>query len=379
MTNSFIKVALCCGILGSFGGVSQVDAATYSFFDLGVPANTNSTRAEALNESGEVAVGGTSSSPAGNTGFRWSEAGGLDPLPLLPAGTPPQRPTDINEAGRIAGGTRDGFDRFRAVVWETDGSITSVGSTPVAGGASIARAINDNDQVIVEYLPDGFGVPGTASLIDPLVGEISIGDLAGGPVGTRINALSNSGVAVGASEDAAGTQAVRWSISDGLQALPGLAGGSEFSFAFDVNEAGRIVGVSDGINGSRAVMWDPVLGLVELGDLGAGSGLSQAFGVNDAQQAVGAISVNGEERAFLWDETDGLQDLNLLAALPAGWTLTAAIDIADNGTIAGRGTFFGQTRGFVLKVDVAPVPLPASILMLLGALSGLVMMRRRSV
>jgi hypothetical protein len=55
-------------------------------------------------------------------------------------------------------------------------------------------------------------------------------------------------------------------------------------------------------------------------------------------------------------------DLNNLIAADAGWELTSAIKINNQGQIVGAGSLNGQERGFVLT----PVPEPSSIVGILG-------------
>lgn len=80
-------------------------------------------------------------------------------------------------------------------------------------------------------------------------------------------------------------------------------------------------------------------------------------------------------RAFL-SGPDGMVDLNsLLDATGAGWTLTLANGLSENGFITGEGRINGESHAFLLTAN--PVPEPASMAALgFGAL-GLVKRRKR--
>ena len=109
--------------------------------------------------------------------------------------------------------------------------------------------------------------------------------------------------------------------------------------------------------------------MTDLGSLLIG-GNSRAYDINNLGQVVGSSGHPG----FLWQ--DGVMtDLNDLIPPGAGWDIRVARAINDSGQIAGYGYVdLGQgdrTHAFVMT----PVPEPATIIGLSGAV--LLLMRKR--
>jgi probable HAF family extracellular repeat protein len=140
-----------------------------------------------------------------------------------------------------------------------------------------------------------------------------------------------------------------------------------------INNRGQIVGVSDSLDANsapvqRAFLFDPggFSGRrhMDLGTLNPANrpvsffvdlGNSEANAINNRGDIVGTadtgqVDVNGEpiRRGFIFDGTRPIQDLNA-TPLPAGWTITEATGINDNGDICGFGVDgSGSTRGLLL-------------------------------
>ena len=96
--------------------------------------------------------------------------------------------------------------------------------------------------------------------------------------------------------------------------------------------------------------------IVSLGSLGRGGSASDAAeGVNDSGVIVGTSALtSGAFHAFIWDSTDGMRDVNTVFAneIPAGWTLTSATGIDNNGDIVGYGTNGTYNEGFLLTATL---------------------------
>jgi probable HAF family extracellular repeat protein len=71
-----------------------------------------------------------------------------------------------------------------------------------------------------------------------------------------------------------------------------------------------------------------------------------------------SLSDPAKYHAFIWENGE-MNDLNNLVQLPAGWILTRASAINDNGDIAGVGLANGITHGFLLINGTIAAPTPA--------------------
>ena len=87
-------------------------------------------------------------------------------------------------------------------------------------------------------------------------------------------------------------------------------------------------------------------GMHDLGALAGGS--SEAYSINNRGEVVGRSAVpSGGHHAFLFREGRML-DLNDLIPAGAGWVLTEAMDINNDGQIVGNGYLDGAVRAFLL-------------------------------
>ncbi|MFX8660782.1 hypothetical protein ABTM16_18955, partial [Acinetobacter baumannii] len=86
--------------------------------------------------------------------------------------------------------------------------------------------------------------------------------------------------------------------------------------------------------------------------------------MNDSGAIVGTSKkINGAQAAFLYS-SNIMTDLNtVLDSSGNGWLLSSATDINNTGQIIGTGYYNGQQTSFLLT-EVAPVPLPGSVLLL---------------
>jgi len=117
-----------------------------------------------------------------------------------------------------------------------------------------------------------------------------------------------------------------------------------------------------------------------------GGTFSSAYTINNTEQVTGWTFIIGNTatHATLWNG-NASTDLNSLldaAAIGAGWELTMAWGINDNGWIVGDAynNLTGQYHGFLLSdatTPVSPVPEPETYAMLLAGLGLIGFMARR--
>jgi probable HAF family extracellular repeat protein len=175
---------------------------------------------------------------------------------------------------------------------------------------------------------------------------VDIGSLNGRT--TQVSDLNDAGQVVGAgfirdagTPEAPGEiyHAFFWSRARGIRDL-GTLGGDGTSRASAINNLGQVVGDAYAPDGRfHAFLWSPREGMRDLGLLGSRpDSASAASGINEAGEVTGAATLNnGNYHAFLWTRQKGLQDLGTL-----GGTTSSALDIADNGLVAGESTIRGD-------------------------------------
>jgi probable HAF family extracellular repeat protein len=228
--------------------------------------------------------------------------------------------------------------------------------------------INDAGQVVGYYDT----ATGTRAFIWDAVNGMQ--DLGGGD-GSIAYGINDAGQVVGRG---GGYGAFIWDAVNGMQDLGDqpLPGGTYLE-ANGINDAGQVVGLSNAATGWRAFLWDEIGGAQDLGDLPGGADRSYAFGINDAGQVVGFSHAAFEEalfeqHAFVWDEIGGMQDLNDLIDPGLIAVLTHARGINASGQIVGYGFLEGpyDMLAFLLT-PVSDVPIPASLVLMLGGIGAL--------
>jgi probable HAF family extracellular repeat protein len=145
-----------------------------------------------------------------------------------------------------------------------------------------------------------------------------------------------------------------------LATLPGYAE----SQALSINDSDEIVGTVGRIRNdpfksghgsweetNRAAVWQGKK-VHLIGTLGGNE--SEALSINAHGSIVGESDMRATDRAgkplkhaFLYKKSR-LLDLNRLISSRSGWVLTSATAINDHGQIVGKGTYHGQTHGFLL-------------------------------
>jgi probable HAF family extracellular repeat protein len=286
------------------------------------------------------------------------------------------RPSAINERGHIVG-TIGGYYNPKAVMWDDDGSILAMNTTP--GVFSYAYGINNRGQVVgytygrgavlwedattigLDGIALGEIAPAAINERGQIVGSIptaianerhaalwqdgTIIDLGvlPGDISSEAVAINDRSEIIGRSYSGAQWRAVIWDKGT-LSELPGISGQS--TAASDINNRGQVVGVS----GSLPVMWEngiPVL-LETLPNLTRGS----AAGINDNGDIVGTLAgpTSWPRVPVLWRNGRPVALPALSYPIPFA-SYDVATDINNSGTIIGYRTFnYGEGSGPLLWV-----------------------------
>jgi probable HAF family extracellular repeat protein len=359
----------------------SANAASYTFTDLGNPLIGNSS-AFAINNFDLVA--GIASTTGVNSGPEifatlWSASGAT----LL--GTPEfgikTRALAINNFGQVAGYSQSSVG-IRATIWD-GASTTYLDTGAPIGTQTHAFAINNFGQVA----GDSFNA--SDSTLHAVVWNGTTTNELGSLGGSISQAfgINSSGQVVGLSDTADNSginladHATLW---DG-NAVIDLDPFGAHSQANAINDFSQIVGWSSTSVGNRhATLWNGTT-MTELGLLGGDT--SEAHSINNAGLVAGfsSISDNGEIHATLW-ENGTVTDLNSfldIDAVNAGWVLTQANGINDNGSIVGIA-YNSKLSPYVfhpfLLTQVTAVPEPDTYAMFLAGLGimGFVARRRRN-
>jgi len=334
-------------LLGTVAG-SALAAPSYTVTDLGTLAESPSSGAEAINESGQI-VGWSGSGPdSGDTrGFIWQQDGGMADLGAF-GDEEYSRAFDVNGSVQVVGESSypvgpDGNGPTKAFRWQ-NGQMTDLGSLlPDPEEESHAYAVNDSGQAVGESK----ALDQNGSFWDHAVlysgGTITdLGTLgpSGSPGESVAYGINTSGQVVGEAdlEDFRGTHAFLW--ENGQMRDLGTLGGSSFSVAYDINDNAQVVGESSG----RGFLWEDGA-MTELVGI-------EPTAINDSGRVVGSACIfdGGEgcsNRATTWEDGQ-TSDLNDLIDPASGWTLREANDINDAGQIVGTGEVNGETRAFLL-------------------------------
>lgn len=356
-----IKSLLALFLLGA---IANSPAMAYTLYDLGANVEPKD-----INNNG-VIVGSSNTDQYPATAFTWSSASGFE---LIDGGTSANA---VNDAGQIAGNTIDG-------AFILDGNYRDWGDYGAFG-------INENGEVSGYKVGNNPYRPSSLPF-NPAIfsgNNWDVFDIARlYPRGTRqgvyadrfiLNSINDGGLAVGYKYryGLAGSSVIlidtTMPVNDAsdVDYLPVPNGGS----ASAINDSNNIVGTT-GSNSSAgeysfAFLYDYNNNvLINLGTLPVNDtefGLtSSAYNVNNSNQVVGSsrlitalTSLNDPTKyhAFLWLpaaddslEAGTMTDLNDLEEVPAGWLLTHATAINENGDIVGTGLLNGIEHGFLLK------------------------------
>jgi uncharacterized membrane protein len=252
---------------------------------------------------------------------RWTEGGGMGPLPPSNLGT--IVPVKLNHDGSVIVGRLNGTETAR---WTQATGWVALGGVPGPGSPyDFPYAVSDDGGVIVG---ETLKFPGRSFRWTPAGGMQELG-LPPGATGVATRAISNDGNVVGGSlRDANGRDVpVKWTQAGGFVPLA-LYGDPAYQHSvLDANFDGSILA---GTSGRKAVIWD-------------------AGGIHTVESILMAQGI----------------DLT-------GWSLQIAIISADGTTLGGSGFHNGKTEAWVAVI----VPEPSALAVLIAGLAPLMAGRR---
>jgi probable HAF family extracellular repeat protein len=354
--------------LASLACISLATAAfaqlRYSVTDLGVLPGCDTSVAVGINDRGDVA--GYCMNGGDQMAVVWRN-GQMINLGKLPLGTYASA-VSINSQGVVVGDGDTGDSRPRIWVSTTNGLNNFFSNN---GGNTHAILIGDSGFIGGYYTKslsgNTSGWRGTIWTPDPKdPRRYRQMDL---PVIPGINskftsaiswAFNQSGQAAGwAVNDIIGQHACFWN-NDAAHSIVDLGTfpGDWSSLAWGMNDFGQVVGESHPPFGNRAIVWnnDAAHTPTEL-PLLPGDNMGSASKVNNLGHALGwsAFSPDGSfnnvspEKLVLWRDGGVFELQSVLdPATGAGWTISTASGINNQGQIVGLGVHNGQNRAYLL-------------------------------
>jgi probable HAF family extracellular repeat protein len=308
---------------------AQAREPRYTAIDLGLLPGGTSSRANAINNQGQIV--GSADTSAGNTHAVLWQHGKVTDLGTLPGGTT-SAASAINDQGQIVGSSdaRDG--QQHAVLWH-DGEMVDLGGLPDAA-VSIPTAINNQGQ-IVGYSGRDFDHTRAVLWQD---GRIrNLGALPGGKSSQAL-AITEDGNVVGWSDvpvspsQPAFAHVFQWQAGSGLHDLgdagmPRCLEGSPCPIVgLKANNQGEIVATGMSFKRDYTTRrWQHEAWTADVPVFGIVSGL------NDQGQVVGFAGAFGEDSPLSWQAATGLFDLPTLP----GYAWGGAYAINNRGQIVG--------------------------------------------
>ncbi|NHZ99581.1 PKD domain-containing protein [Massilia sp. CCM 8734] len=325
----------------------------------------------ALNDVGQIIGGSNFSLESTDTHvYRWTAQTGMVTLHSPPYNLATSAAFDINNRGQVAGYLPffgPVFEPLHATRWSPENVPLDLGTL---NGPSLAMAINEAGQV-AGNTRNAAG-SGLAFRWTEAGGMVGLGTLGGADSDSvAINAI---GHVAGHSATAAGlTHAFLWTPEQGLTDL-GPRRTDADSFTVGMNDSDTVVGIIRIVDGPyRAFAWTRQAGMKDLGTFGGRS--AYAHDVNQPGQVVGSAEArDGASRAFVWTGAEGLVDLNTrIPRAPSGFVATAARGISNNGAIVAdsnaglvllvptAATHVAPTLGPIRRSGAARVDMPLSV------------------
>lgn len=338
----------------------------------------------ALSANGQYAAG-YYDTPLGNSGFRWSVAGGFEDLGR-PAGTETFRNAYIKgisgDGSKVVGWGRNG-STAETYVWQQGVGV----SAPSLPYPTIQSVSADGSTYV------GFGegaVPGSVRSWRTVNGVSTDLGLLPGSIWTAAYAMSDDGTVVAGYSAFPGSPVNSaapfiWREGEGLSAIP-LPSGTVNAIGQSVSRDGKIVvGTASSVADSEVPFaWSALGGSQALDESLFPFGRTYVDYATNGGMIFGKNDTSGPYSAVVWESaTSSQQDLKTwlianygLGSSLAGWNLEEILSASPDGrTLVGNGQFNGQDRSFLIQLT--PVPEPAGFAILAGGLGLLARRRRR--
>ncbi|MEJ7711858.1 MAG: DUF3466 family protein [Pyrinomonadaceae bacterium] len=273
----------------------------------------------------------------------------------------------INDSGQVIGWSFTSTRYSHAFLY-SGGKMRSLGTMSQAASSSAASDINNLGQIVGES--DLYPV-GTHAFLYSGGKMQDLGSLGDPSLGSHAAGVNNSGHAVGWASAWVGGRS--WTHAflnqDGVMRDLGTPANSNSSFAAAINDHGQIAASAyvpvNGQEASRAFIYSanqwfdigtlpggsPIAGgywpyPYNLGQISGGGSI--AYDINNSGHVVGSSRTASKEmHAYLY-KNGVIYNLNYLLPAKAGWTLTEARSINDDGQIVGFGVIKGEEHAFLL-------------------------------
>ncbi len=366
------KIMLC-------SAVTAHAIPSYTFTDLS--PDSSFAVANAINSQGQVAGYQSIQVPTPSvpestsstfTATLWDGPTGTETFLTTPAFELGSIANDLNDSGQIVGFTSDLFGKTTAILWE-NGETKPLPSMDAFYGNP--QSINKSGEMVGIIGPDDssrFFAHWDKELTPTLQGR------SGGNY-----SINDSGQIAGSFEFSPGNFNVGIALNGSLTEIGTLGTSSEIPL--DINNQGMVVGYGDTLaNNLRGFLYDgdTITALRMIPGIG---GQTFANAINELGQVVGSsVAAGGAfEHATLWNgyQVFDLNDFLDVESKNAGWVLTNALDINDQGWIVGeaKNSITEEKHAFLFSSDnpIPPIPEPQTYLMLLAGLVLLAVMVRK--
>lgn len=361
-------------------------SADVMFQGLGTLPGSWISFAQGVSADGETVVGYCYLPPLNTrVAFRWKRSTGMVPLFDPGSGLSDPVAQAVSGDGSVAVGwvTLPSGAR-QAFRWTEATGAQPLTGVPGPPAQSFASGISSDGWSIAGLIDDAAG--SNAFRWTPSEGVTKLGTLPGhmGSFATAISADGSS--VVGVASGGGPAEAFRWTQQEGMIGLGTLPGSpQQLCSARAVSADGLVVvGIVQLWNGvdNQAFRWTQTEGMVGLGFFPNGGTRSDATGVSgDGRIIVGNAENNDGDPPFIWDSEHGMRDLKKVLALDygldmTGWSLSEVTGISTDGhAIVGLG-YYGPSQQ--PQAWIAHIPEPSTAALVLAGMGLLVRRARRA-